>query len=267
MELLEEQLDRRVAGFIRRVGAAAALTGASEWLRDDDTATRTLGWETLGLLALDETDAADVMLTAAPAATHDPEPTVRRALARALGNQSDRDVATDLLLGMIDDADEDTRVQAIAGLGITLTDPPADHPVVVALVGLLRDPNPAIRDLTAFVLGQQFTVDTPELRAALLTMANDDIDEPGAYPAAEAAAGLVNRGDPRVIDVVIARLQGVEVGSLWLELAAELADSRLMPALTGLRARFPDDGDDWDEDLSAAMLACAAPATSRDPSA
>lgn len=70
---------------------------------------------------------------------------------------------------------------------------------------------------------------------------------------------MVNRGDPRVIDIIIARLHGAEVGSLWLEPATELPDVRLVPALTELRARFPEDGDDWDDDLRKAALACAGP--------
>jgi HEAT repeat protein len=257
VELLADQLSHRVVGFIRRVGGPAALADSTRWRSDPDVETRTLGWAVLGQLAVDEPPAAAVLLAAGKAGSQDPEPVVRRAVARALGNQSNSAAAAEVLLAMIGDPDRKCRVHAIGGLGTTLDAPSADHPAVLALIALLADDDAKIRDWAAFVLGSQLEVDTPELRDALLAIANDDIDEDWAYPAAEAAAGLVARGDRRVVDTVIRRLGAGSVGRLWLELATNLADPRLAPALTALRAEWPDDGDDWDSQLEKALVACA----------
>lgn len=135
---------------------------------------------------------------------------------------------------------------------------PRPNPATRALIARLADPDPIVRDAAAFVLGEQWDVDDPNLRAGLRGLLHEpDTDE--AYPAAEAAFGLARRADPEVHTVIAERLRHPTVGALWLRAAGELGDPRLLPALVQLRAPDNEPADPWVAHLEEAIRRCTAP--------
>ena len=161
------------------------------------------------------------------------------------------------LLPLIQDSDVDIRVSAVAGLPLALDEPTADHPVIGIVLDLLRDPEPRIRDMAAFTLGTQLTVDSPEIREGLRALL-DEPDSEDAYPAAEAAVGLARRGDREIWTTVRDRLRQPGPGVLWLETAKILNDTRLVPMLLNLRVPDNEPDDPWVQMLEATIAHCTA---------
>jgi HEAT repeat protein len=243
--------------FTETMGSEQALTYAQEWIRDADPGVRDVGVMALGSVALNYPPALDELLDYADAGCADVDAGVRAAVAQALGNQSGEQRCVPFLLRLLNDADVEVRRIAIGGLPIVLDDPTADHPAVTALVGLLADREPTLRDWAAFALGSQLDVDSPQIRAGLRSLL-DEPDTPEAYPAAEAALGLARRDDPEVLAAIADRLTRPDPSSLWLRAAAELAAPRLLPALIQLRAPDNEPDDPWVEQLEHAIARCTA---------
>ncbi|HEY3266501.1 MAG TPA: HEAT repeat domain-containing protein [Armatimonadota bacterium] len=131
-----------------------------------------------------------------------------------------------------------------------------DDGAIQALVELSEDPVTRVRDWATFALGSAIEeVDTPGIRDALFRRVHD----PDFDTRSEALVGLARRHDPRVLEPLREMLEGDEAGLLALEAAETLADSRLLGALSGLRARMEaDEEDPWDHALDAAIAACRA---------
>ncbi|MEU9740200.1 HEAT repeat domain-containing protein [Micromonospora chersina] len=246
--------------FTETVGSEQALAYAQEWIRDADPGLRHVGFMALGSVALNYPPALEELLDHAGAGCADVDAGVRAAVAQALGNQSGEQRCVPFLLRLLNDADVEVRRIAIGGLPIVLDDPTADHPAVTALVGLLADPEPTLRDWAAFALGSQLDVDSPQIRAGLRSLLGEP-DTAEAYPAAEAAVGLARRADPEVFAAIADRLTRPDPSSLWLRAAAELADPRLLPALIQLHAPDNEPGDPWVEQLDHSIARCTGATT------
>ena len=156
-----------VRRYLGCVGAERALVDALEWVGAADAAARAMGFEVLGLTALDHRPALEALLECAVAGCVEADPVVRAAVAGALGQQSSQPGCVPLLLGLLADPDAEVREAAVGGLPMTVDDPSADHPAVVAVVDLLADDDATVRDWAAFVLGSQWAVDSPAIRRSL----------------------------------------------------------------------------------------------------
>jgi HEAT repeat protein len=153
------------------------------------------------------------------------EPKVLHALGIALSHRSDpRSVGP--LLRHVHHPDADVRYAVAVGLG------GQEHPAApAALIELSADPEPHVRDWATFGLGSLCRQDSPAIRAALAARLRDTDPDTRA----EALAGLAERRDPRVPDELLAALNAGALSSIHLEIASDLADPRLRPALVGLR--------------------------------
>ncbi|MFG2167873.1 HEAT repeat domain-containing protein [Micromonospora chersina] len=252
--------DEDVWRFTKTLSSERALAYAREWIRDADPGVRDVGFVALGSVALNYPPALAELLDHADAGCSDADMGVRAAVAQALGNQSGEQRCAPFLLRLLNDADIEVRRIAIGGLPIVLDDPTADHHAVTALVGLLADHEPTLRDWAAFALGSQLDVDSPQSRAGLRSLLSEP-DTTEAYPAAEAAVGLARRADPAVFTAIADRLTRPDPSSLWLRAAAELADPRLLPALVQLRAPDNEPDDPWVEQLDHAIARCTGAST------
>lgn len=241
--------------LVEQLGTEHAEERGSALIRAAAQPEQLLGIHVLGLLAADRANAAAQLVQSAAELIHSTDQEIRLAVTRAVGGLADNPAAASLLLDALNDPDLQVRVAAVRGMGVAVEDPQPRDPCVVALIELLNDPAAEIRDWSAFVLGSQWEVDSPELRDALFALASDD--ESDEHVAAEAALGLAVRGDRRVIAIIRGRLATPHVGKLWLRAAGEARSRSLLPALHSLRRFVPDDGDDWDLELAAALEACA----------
>lgn len=247
-----------VRRYVDAIGDERATELALQWVASNDPAVRGVGFETLGSAALNHPPALEPLLEHAAEGCADEYSGVRAAVAQALGQQSAQTRCVPLLMCLLDDPDVEVRRIAIGGLPITLDEPTPDHPAVQALVRLLADPEPMVRDCAAFALGTQLDVDSAEIRTGLHGLLTEpSTDE--AYPAAEAAFGLARRADPEVYPAIANQLTRPALGSLWLEAASELADGRLLPALLALRAPDNEPDDPWVQELERSIACCSTP--------
>lgn len=147
--------------------------------------------------------------------------------------------------------DADVRYSVVFGL---LTH--EDSSAVNALIELSADADDDVRDWATFGLGTQIDTDTPTIRDALAARLRDDHDDTRS----EALIGLACRRDKRVIEPLIHELLSIKVrsnddeiiGTLAIEAAEAIADTRLCPALQELRA-WAAPNDAW---LDGALKAC-----------
>ena len=110
-----------------------------------------------------------------------------------------------------------------------------------------------VRDWATFGLASMTGIDTPEIRAALMSRtAEEDAEIRG-----EALVGLARRKDPRVLDLVKLELQRPFEGNWAVEAAEELADASLLPFLQqGLDVLDADVPERFVDDFMSAMEAC-----------
>jgi HEAT repeat protein len=222
---------RTIRALPAELGLEAVIEKASEWLGRPDATSRRAGLHLLGALALDHSEAFPKLLASVPTAATDSRVTVRRALARALGTHADERVRPGLVHLRQDD-DPEVRVLVAAGLPLTCVDDDAgEREVAPLLIEMFDDEEDEVRDWATFALGVQMDIDTPEVREALAQRLNDA----GGDTAGEAAVGLARRRDPRVLNVLLNGLSDPNVGNLFVEAAAHVADERLVPALQALK--------------------------------
>jgi HEAT repeat protein len=123
---------------------------------------------------------------------------------------------------------------------------------VQTLIELSSDADVVVRDWATFALGSQTSSDSEAIREILWQRLADE-DE---VVRGEAIAGLVERGDERVLKAILTELSQDNVSTPTLEAARQLGDSQLYPALLKLRARVPHKGDFWDDEFERAFNAC-----------
>lgn len=113
-------------------------------------------------------------------------------------------------------SDPDVRYAVAFALGSFADEPMAIH----ALLQLMEDDDPDVRDWATFGLGVQGSADTPEIRAALL----ERLDDGNPDTREEAVAGLAKRGELKVLPDLIDLLQEDEVSYSVVEAACALLD-------------------------------------------
>lgn len=145
------------------------------------------------------------------------------------------------LMRFVQDDDSDVRLHMAFGLPCLLGDPsdPAD-PWVDALVGMLRDSDPDVQDWATFAFMKGISTDSPRIRDELLAVAAEGDPAPAAGQAAEA---LAQRGDARVLPILLRELALERVLDEWVSAAIEIPDPVLLPALENLQAMgWPNSG-------------------------
>ena len=122
-----------------------------------------------------------------------PSDLVRKAVAQALGG-AENPPATDILIRLSQDQDED------------------------------------VRDWATFGLGSMCSLDTPEIRETLIVRLSDSHFDTRS----EAMVGLARRRDERVVPFIAATLKAQFVGKLAVEAAGEIASCDLVEPLEDL---------------------------------
>lgn len=231
----------------RARGGATALEDAATWCASPDPVVRLVGLELLGALVAPGAPtpppgAREALLREARrAAAEDGEETedLRWAAAKALGQTGPDGLPA--LLALAADPAADVRWQAVSSLPLA-AGPEPDDAAVAALLAAAGDEDPEVRDQAVFALGLQLEVDSPAVRDALAAHLHDERED----TAAQAARGLAQRGDDRVVPVLLERLGPAstadpeavaELDETWVEAAGELGDARLVPVLRSLRTR------------------------------
>jgi len=152
------------------------------------------------------------------------------ALAHALGHLDDGRAAQ-LLLPLAEHPDSDVRFKVAMGLPSTYDQDNPDDAIVSALIALSADEDEDVRDYATFGLGTTLeSVDTPEVRAALLARADDE----HADTRNEALAGLAYRHDAAVVPLLVKELESADVEAVTVQAASVIADPRLLPGLRRL---------------------------------
>ncbi len=141
--------------------------------------------------------------------------------------------AIPIIASYSDHADENVRFSVACSLGHF----PNDSESVARLLRLTRDNDSDVRDWAVFGLGVQGSVDSPEIREALLervTDSDEDVRE-------EAVVGLGKRRDPRLLPVLRSLLDAPELKLRVAEAAS---------AMLG----FAEDPEEWEaEDYKRAL--------------
>lgn len=159
---------------------------------------------------------------------------VLAAATMALGHLHDERVV-EPLLRFKNHPSEEVRYGVVHGLS-------GQHAeeAVAALIELSADENSNARDWATFELGSILDdIDTPLLRDALFARTEDPDDDTRG----EALVGLARRKDERVIEPLIRELRSPNVGSLAVDAAHLMADSRLCAPLIDLKAEIGDDSE------------------------
>lgn len=135
-------------------------------------------------------------------------------------------------------------VQALSGRN--------DAGSVGTLVGFMSDEDDDVRDWATFGVASLIDTDTPEVRAALWERVSDKHEDTSC----EALIGLSIRGDDRVYDKLVEKLNSEEPTTLMFEAAAELGDVRLLEPLKKLleaNTADPEVDEGWVESLREAI--------------
>lgn len=233
---------------IRRRSDRPSFDIARRLCSEPSESARTLGADILGQFGLlDGSPYLEESFTTVVALCDTLQPsTVLESALRALGHLYDAR-ALPTVLSFAGHAETGVRLAVAQSLYAVAGDPPAPD-AVAALLALMRDDDPDIRDWATFGLGSQLEVDTPEIRQALFAR----LDDPEADTAGEALVGLAKRKDLEVVQHLIRRLEDGDVGNLVVEAAEASADPRCLPGLYKLR----DEG--WDlDDPRGGLLAVA----------
>jgi HEAT repeats len=183
---------------------------------------------------------------------------VLRAALRALGRFRDPRALNDVAQ-YVSHPDAAVRFDVAVSLPHVASDGFEEPEAVAALLALMEDTDPAVRDWATFGLGVLMETDTPEIRDALLRRTDDEDGD----AAGEALVGMARRKDPRCLNLIVKRLEDGDVGNLIVEAAEELADPGCLPALYTLRAEKWHEGDSRGGLLASAIEACEAPLGAR----
>lgn len=211
-------------------GTQEVFEAARELLASDQAENRALGADVLSQLGTPSMPFVHESVTGLlDLLSKEKHPVVLHSIGVALGHLKDPR-AIEPLIRLKAHPDGDVRFGVVYGLlGWE------NQGAVDALIELCSDADTEVRNWATFGLGSLIDGDTPEVREALLR----GVDDEDAEIRGEALVGLARRKDERVIEPLIRELEAIPQASEWwdhlLEAAAELADSRLCPALLGLR--------------------------------
>jgi HEAT repeat protein len=234
----------RFVGELHRRGDEETLDAAIALTLSDDENERFLGVEILSQIGYEHPDREPLASRRARAAQRllellgsDPDSEVVSAAISGLGTLS-AIAALDAVLAFADDPRPELRLavaQAFPGLcgwGTELDELAAADAsrVFETLAALASDEDGDVRDWAVFVLGRQYTLDSPELRELFV----QHLDDPDAGVRAEATVALARRRDRRALPTLLGLLTPEAASEQALEAAAYLADDALLPNLQNL---------------------------------
>jgi hypothetical protein len=182
-------------------------------------------------------------------ALRDPDPGVLSAAIAGLGHRPAPD-ALPVLLTHAAHPQPGVRYALAHALGSY-----ADRDATLALVRLAADADDDVRDWATFSLGTLSDADDDAIRSVLWSNAHD----PNRDVRGEAVVGLARRSDPRVVELLKARLADDDCRVYELEAAEEMPRAELLDTLRSVRAEAeqrPDLDPYWYRHLLDAIDAC-----------
>jgi HEAT repeat protein len=221
---------------------------AAELLCDSDLPTeRELGATLLGQLGVPERTFPDECFDCLEGMIQSEEdPDVLQAIAIAFGHLDDPR-CIEILIPFKNHPSDIVRWGVVHGIS------GHDFPAAIeTLIELSRDLDEEIRDWATFGLGTLIDTDSEEIREALWARVSDSYGDARA----EAMMGLARRKDPRTVGLLLKELAEEDVDSMAIDAAEELGDPALLPALTLLKKRWPENRREEEEWLDKAIASC-----------
>jgi HEAT repeat protein len=239
---------------LHRRGDRPTFEAADALCRSTDPVQRCLGADILARLGLGEEPFLDERLAVlCELADRETNLNVLYSALSALGHLGDQR-ALEQLLRHSHHPDRDIRFAVAVALPACLAEGVMSSETA-ALLRLMEDQDEEVRDWATFGVGTLLEIDGPEIRDALVRRLSD----PGADTSGEAVVGLARRKDPRCVEAIDRALVSANVGNLVVEAAAELGDSRFLPALEALDAAGWANDDPRGDWLATAISRCSAP--------
>jgi len=228
-------------------GSQTEFELSRELAKSPDPKRRELGADILGQLGWDDRTFLEESVGVLIELLHDRDPHVIESAASSLGARN-HPRAIPHLLDLVQHPLAFVRLAVVHGLSRH-----DNMSAIGALIALAEDADRDVRDWATFGLASMTGIDTPEIRAALMSRtAEEDAEIRG-----EALVGLARRKDPRVLDLVKLELQRPFEGNWAVEAAEELADASLLPFLQqGLDVLDADVPERFVDDFMSAMEAC-----------
>lgn len=217
---------------LHRRSEDGAFEAATRFCTHRDPLIRRLGADILGQLGWAvEKPYADRSEPVLVSLLTDEDPNVIACAIVALGHTDRGDPR--VIQPLIEHADEEVRHAVAFALG------GREDPVSIeSMIRLSTDRDLDVRSWATFGLASLIDdVDTPELRAALVSRLEDEDEEVRG----EAMGGLALRGDDTAIPTVHAGLAADDVSSLVIGAAATYGRPEFLPPLRALLELFPDD--------------------------
>jgi len=221
---------------------------AAELLCDSDLPTeRELGATLLGQLGVPERTFPDECFDCLEGMIQsEDDPDVLQAIAIAFGHLDDPR-CIEILIPFKNHPSDIVRWGVVHGIS------GHDFPAAIeTLIELSRDLDEEIRDWATFGLGTLIDTDSEEIREALWARVSDSYGDARA----EAMMGLARRKDPRTVGLLLKELAEEDVDSMAIDAAEELGDPALLPALTLLKKRWPENRREEEEWLDKAIASC-----------
>lgn len=206
------------------------LTAASNLCNSQNPKERELGATILGQLGIPQRNFPDESLTILlNLLKHEQNTDVLSSIGFALGHLRDGRVISSIINQKKHPNSSVRHGVVFALLGYE------EELAINTLIELSTDEDDEVRNWATFGLGSQIETDTPAIREALYQRFLNENVENNYEIYGEALVGLAKRKDSRILTRLVEELSSDYVGILALEAAAEMADSRLYPALIKLQ--------------------------------
>jgi len=220
---------RHVTGELQRRGTRAIFDFAASCCADAEPRIRCLGADILGQLGWGNDCFLDESIEHLRRLLDDANPDVLNTAAVALGHRHSR-TAVPQLARLSGHPRFEVRLGVAFGLSCL------DDPLALAtLITLTHDRSRQVRNWATFGLARQTGADSDAIRAALIERLRDSDPEIRS----EALEGLAVRRHPDAFTWIQAALAENDIISGYLEAAAALGDSALLPSLISIRDRCP----------------------------
>lgn len=211
-------------------GNRQVLEAASKLCESQNSKERQLGADILGQLGIPQRTFPDESLQILlRLLEREDDTSVLQSIGIALGHLHDSR-AIETLVKLKNHPSADVRFGVVRGLLEY-----EDELAITALIELSADQDYDVRNWATFGIGCQINTDTPAIREALFERFLNENHYENYEIYGEALVGLAKRKDERILPQLIEELSSDYVSVLAVEAAAEMADSRLYPALMRLK--------------------------------